>query len=473
MAAPSRGYPVAAVRTLPLLFLLAACRHDAADFDATAEIAEEMPTVAWVRWTTPEPGTSWVEFGTTDELGRTTVRGTEPTTEHEVLVGGLPADRKVWVRAYTQVGDQVLQGPLQKLETGELPGGLPDVEPYEDDQPELAYGGFSMVPILGFDDEDGWVLVLDQEGELVWWLDSGADEKAISQAWLSKDGTSILYSIASSDRDVDIGTIYRVRLDGTPISETVTPLAHHDFIELPGGGFAYLYADIRPYAFQDGEQDVVGDALVEIDEGGTELRTIWSTWDMVGDALPMMDPDDDSGFYPQGLDWAHANNLVYDPTDDTYLVSLRNLDRLLKIDRQTGDVLWQLGGDQSDFTQTAGRAFIGQHSPSWTEDGTLLLFDNGDFPADNSKVVEFEVDQDARTYGEIWSYDGGGNHQTVLMGDAERLANGSTFVSWGSAGRIEEVTPDGTLAVRADMGIGTVLGFSNHVEAFGGVEGAR
>lgn len=454
--------------TLPFLLVAAACRHDAADFDATAEIAEEMPTVAWVRWTTPDAGTSWVEFGTTDELGRTTVPGTVATTEHEVLLGGLPTEREIWWRAYTQVGDEVLQGALQTLRTGDTPGGLPDIEPYDDDQPDLADGGFTMVPLLGFDEEDGWVLVLDQEGDLVWWLDSGADDKSITEAWLSEDGTSILYCIASSDRDVDIGTVYRVRLDGTPLSETVTPLAHHDFIELPGGGLAYLYADIRPYAFADGEQDVVGDAIVEIDEGGTELRTIWSTWDFL-DEIPMMDPADDSGFYPQGLDWTHANNLVYHPEDDTYLLSLRNMDRLLKIDRKTGAILWQLGGDQSDFQQTSGRAFVGQHSPSWTDDGTLLLFDNGDFPAEYSKVVEFEVDEDARTFGEIWSYDGGGNHQTVLMGDADRLGNGNTFVSWGSAGRVEEVTPDGTLAVRTDLGVGTVLGFSNHLEAFGGV----
>lgn len=447
---------------LVALSLLAAC--DRGDFDATLTLADGLSTVGWARWSTDEAGVSWVEHGPTRDLGARTVVSDEPTTEHEVLVGGLRASTSVWWRAYTQVGDEVLAGPLLQVETGAPPRDLPDMD--ADVATDDAAPGFTLFTSLGSDGVPSWIVVADAAGEPVWWHASD-EEEVIAQARLGADGTSVLYNVAARDRSDDLGEIVRVRLDGEVVSRTTATLGHHDFVELPEGGFAYLAADIREDIVGNGTYDVVGDAIVEIAEGAESGVPVFSTWDS---ALPRMaDPADDTGFYPQGLDWTHCNNVVHDAASDTWLLSTRNLDRLLKIDRATGTVSWTLGGDDGDFTLLEGRAFDGQHSPEWTDAG-VLMFDNGGMEGEtNAQAVEFAIDEDAGTYTEVWRYDGGGRHMTFLMGDADRLADGNTLVSWGNVGRITEVTPGGDVALQIDMGVGNPLGFSHHLDAFGGV----
>ena len=49
------------------------------------------------------------------------------------------------------------------------------------------------------------------------------------------------------------------------------------------------------------------------------------------------------------LTWMHGNSIEVDQ-DFHLLVSNRRSSEILKIDRNTGDVLWYLGGPNNDFT---------------------------------------------------------------------------------------------------------------------------
>jgi len=40
------------------------------------------------------------------------------------------------------------------------------------------------------------------------------------------------------------------------------------------------------------------------------------------------------------LDWAHANSVIIDPNDDTYVISLRTQDCIVKVGRTTGQLVW-------------------------------------------------------------------------------------------------------------------------------------
>ena len=46
---------------------------------------------------------------------------------------------------------------------------------------------------------------------------------------------------------------------------------------------------------------------------------------------------------PGGCDWTHANGLIHDPSDDSFIVTIRHQDCAIKIDRQTGALKWILG----------------------------------------------------------------------------------------------------------------------------------
>jgi len=46
---------------------------------------------------------------------------------------------------------------------------------------------------------------------------------------------------------------------------------------------------------------------------------------------------------PGGADWTHANGLIHDPSDDSFIVTVRHQDCAIKIDRKSGALTWVLG----------------------------------------------------------------------------------------------------------------------------------
>lgn len=456
---------------MPLLTLLACTAADdsglpVGDFEAEATLEEDIPTVAWVRWTTDQPGTSWVEYGPTPALGYSTVASDESVTDHEVLLAGLPTMSKWYWQAVSEVDGEELRSTPTPIETGAGPRDLPKAPAATVFDSSLAMPGYTLTTALG---TTPYIVIYDTDGKPVWWQAPDPDT-IVAQARLVDDGTAIVYNVASVNFATDLGVIRRIRLDGEILSETRTVNGHHDFVELPEGGFAYIAADIRDWKNpDDGETySVVGDTVVELPEGATEDTvgtTIWSTWD---NFEVDVDPEDDSDFYPQGLDWTHCNSLQLE--DDAYIVSVRKEDAFVKVDRATGVQLWQVGGTNSDFTLTSGRAFVGQHSPELVAGG-FILFDNGDIDVDEaySQAAAYSLDETAMTYGETRTYDYDQRISSYLLGDVEILANGNWLVAWGSGGTLTEVTPEGEMALQVSLPAGSALGFTHHLDAMGGV----
>jgi len=139
------------------------------------------------------------------------------------------------------------------------------------------------------------------------------------------------------------------------------------------------------------------------------------------------------------VDYAHANSIEIDE-DNNLLLSLRNTSQLLKIDRQSGEILWQLGGKKSDFTITNDAGFAFQHDARRLPNGNLTLFDNGNglHPA-YSRAVEYAIDETTMTVTRTWQVT---DTHTAAIGNAQRLPNGNTLVNWGLAGKLTEVTAE-------------------------------
>ena len=90
----------------------------------------------------------------------------------------------------------------------------------------------------------------------------------------------------------------------------------------------------------------------------------------------------------------HMNSMVLDPYDSNLILSMRNLNQIVKISRKTGEILWRLGGRNSDFPLLPDQCFFGQHNVSVYGPGpTLLLLDNGVTPnRPQSRVMEITLD---------------------------------------------------------------------------------
>ena len=197
---------------------------------------------------------------------------------------------------------------------------------------------------------------------------------------------------------------------------------------------------------------VEGDGIVEIGPDGT-FTPVWSVWDHL-EYDPGMEVDPGAG-------WSHANALQYDKTEDVYYLSLRNFDSILKIDRATGEVLWTLGGQHSDFTLANGDKRLFQHQHQFRIlDGGVLVFDNGTSEQFDSRVVEYALDEDQGRAELAWEHHDEPPVHTLALGDVERLENGNTLISWGAVGQVDDVTPEGERVWRLHVEIGHGFGYT-------------
>lgn len=148
------------------------------------------------------------------------------------------------------------------------------------------------------------------------------------------------------------------------------------------------------------------------------------------------------------LDYAHGNSIDVD-FDGNWLVSSRHMDEVTKINRQTGEIIWRLGGKKSDFTfSSPDDLFYHQHDARRLPNGNLLLFDNGALAArTTSRAVEYALDEENFTASVVQTVAREPANFSIAMGSASRLPNGNTLVGWGSGyPAVTEFRPDGTKA---------------------------
>ena len=91
----------------------------------------------------------------------------------------------------------------------------------------------------------------------------------------------------------------------------------------------------------------------------------------------------------------HMNSMTMDPTDSNLILSLPNLNQIVKISRKTGEIMWRLGGRNSDFELDVSQVFVGQHDVTVCGAGpTLLLLDNGAISTrKESRILEIKLDE--------------------------------------------------------------------------------
>jgi arylsulfate sulfotransferase len=117
------------------------------------------------------------------------------------------------------------------------------------------------------------------------------------------------------------------------------------------------------------------------------------------------DGSDDTSFYANSIfdndfqdtttpqDYMHMNSIFIDPTDSNLICSMRHQDQIIKINKQTGAVMWRLGGNNSNFALTSDQQFLFQHDCTLTDSNqTLMLFDNGSAATrPYSRICEFHL----------------------------------------------------------------------------------
>lgn len=101
-------------------------------------------------------------------------------------------------------------------------------------------------------------------------------------------------------------------------------------------------------------------------------------------------------------DYVHGNSHKIFKSKDEYLLSFRHLNSIAKYNRKQNRIIWSLGNDKYNPLSSAiseENVFLsGQHDPSFTEDGTLILFDNGTFNQKNARIIELDINEDLNQF---------------------------------------------------------------------------
>ncbi len=221
---------------------------------------------------------------------------------------------------------------------------------------------------------------------------------------------------------------------------------HHEFIITDRGtALIGIYGEEQRDLSDLGgpaELAVMEGVVQEIDIETGEVVFEWHSLDHVGfdESYYEISPEMEGPF-----DYFHINSIAVDD-DGNLLVSARRTATVYKIDRETGDVIWRLGGKQSDFEMGEGARFFFQHDARRQAGGAVTIFDNRSEDMDEpSRAIVLDLDEEAMEATLSREYVHPDEMFAIYQANIQTLPNTNVFIGWGSAPYISEFSRDGRL----------------------------
>jgi arylsulfate sulfotransferase len=388
------------------------------------------------------------------------------TQEHEMLVLGVFPDTTNLIRVFAMTPDQewVASNRTLVFETSPLPADFPPIRVVRID-PARTEPGYTLIGpkwtnTSGPPGGQVTTVILDELGRVVWY------KPGIRPRARLRNG-NLLGTVGKTLQEIDMlgNVLHQWYVSGRDGGAGAPPGAilidtdrnHHETREMPAGAdadFLFLSSELRTYAdyplseeYPDqtvASADVVGDVIVEVRRDGTIVREK-SLLDILDPRRVCWGNTDGLRDYPPGArDWSHSNSIYLDESDDTYIVSVRHQDTVVKFQRSTpgtgspDDIVWILGAHQrwnepwsSKLLRRRGSHIrhedgisselfgwqYHQHAAVLNGRGNLVLYDNGNYraippaagePTENwySRAVEYRIDPVRMTVSQAWSVGG-------------------------------------------------------------------
>jgi len=232
----------------------------------------------------------------------------------------------------------------------------------------------------------------------------------------------------------------------------------HEFQITPAGAAlltAYNAVDCDLAPLGGSADGAVTDSLFqEIDIKTGLVMFEWTSLDHVPLTNSYASPA--GGSTAQPFDFFHLNSINLDP-DGSLLISSRNTWAAYDIDAQNGEVLWELGGKHSSFSEGHGAATAFQHDARPDGDGAFTMFDNGASPQVHaqSRGVVLALNAQTRSVSVLAQFLHPGRPLSVdSQGDLQALPGGDWFVGWGQQPFLSEFSAGGSLLFDASLPAG-------------------
>ncbi|NQT24798.1 aryl-sulfate sulfotransferase [candidate division KSB1 bacterium] len=327
-----------------------------------------------------------------------------------------------------------------------IPSDFPWVDITVNDNPD---SGYIFISHLG---DEFYNMILDNNGAPIWYHKTqsfGSDFKVQKNGLIT---ARTLYGYGNA-RFIAMDSTYAI------VDTFYAPPGYlmndHDILLLDNGHYLCIADDYRRMDLsgivEDGHPNafVTGNTVVEMD-GDDNPVFIWRCWDYFTD---ITDAEHVNLSY-QTVDYVHMNAVDLD-LDGHILISSRHLSEVTKINRETGEIIWRLGGVNHQFEWTNDEDGISyQHDIRVLPNGNYTVFDNGvhhDPP--HSRALEFSVDTSAGTATRIWEYRESPDRYATFAGNVQRLPSGNTLINWAMPRypKPTEVRPDGSKAFEMDF----------------------
>jgi hypothetical protein len=399
-----------------------------------------MATVGVVEWTTTlsNPSSAEVVY-TLNNAGSSILNkgGTAPvnlknTNYRTLLLGLKPSSTYTFHVEATSSSGTTCKSADSTLTTGTL-SGAPTVTRTAT-KPSAQANGFIVAcgGIHGGASVGGFIV--DADGTVVWYM---AGPSQCSRARMDYEGVNMwMLSLNVGNTG---GEIRFVSMDGQNSKTKVGGLTagHHDFTVLPGK------IATMAWAASGGDPE---SNLVELASDGSGSPT---TMFKIGSNLYA----GGAGMMGGGSNSYHANYIIYHPADDSYTISDRNPNVVVKV-KHDGTPVWQIGGSctNAKAPKCASGTWQVNHGHDFDGAGNMLIFNNGQ--SGSAHVLELKVTETASaiSFTTVKDFTPGGS--STSMGDVQFLPNGNMLLTVSSDGYIYEVDSSWSTVQKLTTGLG-------------------
>lgn len=405
---------------LALIGLADCGNNDAADcaFSLTTNaVSPQLPTVGVVEWALSgqAPTSAKIVYTLLDADPSVLNRGGEApvpldAANHRTLLLGLKQSSNYTFHIEATRGGSTCVSPDYALPTTGTLDGAPAVT-VQVAQAAARQPGF-IVTSSGTSVPDS-AFIIDADGEIVWFF---AGPLNTCRAQMDYEGNTMW--MVTCNPINEMGEVRSVSMDGAQVQMNVPgfEFAHHDLTVMPGGRVAAL-------VWSSYQNEPPSDLVIRTPDG--QVTTAFT----VGSNLYLSD-------------LFHANAVHYLPSDDSFTISDRDPNVVVKVSA-AGVPQWQVGG-VCDGAPTGAhcspQSWLVNHGHQLLDDGTLLVFNNTETTY-AAHVLELQLDDTSSALTATTLRDYTGTAASATLGDVQRLPGGNTLITYSNAGTIVEVDP--------------------------------
>lgn len=420
-------------------------------FDLKVEANEKNVLSCRLTFSTSEERKTFVKYYSDAHKGYK-IGEDEAKSEHYFFLWGMRENRDYKIEIYDAGTSELLA--KTKFRSGKAPDSIFPLHLVANEK-ESVQPGFLIIAQQSEPDEarmEPIVFMIDTDGFVVWYFEHYLPGFSIltDPAYHKKNNTILLGIQKWQMEDVLTEEGIEIDLEGnivwkspdiqwTLYGETTW---HHVYRALDDDTLVLIRAQYN--------DRVISDRIVNVDRNYFEL---WS-WGYF-DSPDYFDTVECSELSEYWCDWTHNNAAMMFKEDDTLYFNSLWLG-FYKMDMNTKEVLWKFGKD-GDFTMLSDHPYpwpANTHDPKFMDSSRkrLLFFDNGITDRFYSRIIEYEIDEEAMTAEITFEYDGLDSGHAwwagLGWGDADYLENGNILVTKGLVDEsqnssIFEVTRDG------------------------------